>query len=65
MPFIPIELEPSVIKLPEGYERMFCDMDSLKSYMISRMTYEAELVIRNGVVTQMKDMEFYEVKART
>ena len=65
MPFVPIELVPSVIELPEGYEKMFCDMDSLKSYMISRMTYEAELVIRNGVVTQMKDMEFYEVKART
>lgn len=59
MPFVPIELVPSVIELPEGYETMFCDMDSLKSYMISRLTYEAELEIRTGVMNQMKDLEFY------
>tara|TARA_B100000780_G_C21103729_1_gene445537 strand:- start:1225 stop:1410 length:186 start_codon:yes stop_codon:yes gene_type:complete len=59
MPFVPIELVPSVIELPEGYEKMFCDMDSLKSYMISRLTYEAELEIRTGVMNQMKDLEFY------
>ena len=38
---------------------MFCDMDSLKSYMISRLAYEAELEIRTGVMNQMKDLEFY------
>ena len=59
MNLLAIDLKPAVVKLPEGYEKMFCDMDSLKSYMISRLTYEAELEIRTGVMNQMKDLEFY------
>jgi hypothetical protein len=59
MNLLTIDLKPAVVELPEGYEKMFCDMDSLKSYMISRLAYEAELEIRTGVMNQMKDLEFY------
>jgi|TARA_B110000914_G_C15491252_1_gene460747 hypothetical protein len=59
MNLLAIDLKPAVVELPEGYEKMFCDMDSLKSYMISRLAYEAELEIRTGVMNQMKDLEFY------
>jgi|TARA_R110000796_G_scaffold37271_9_gene94048 hypothetical protein len=62
MPLMNIKLDPLPVELPEGYETMFCDMDSLKSYMVSRLTYEAELNIRTDVMNQMKDMEFYAVK---
>ena len=59
MNLLTIDLKPAVVELPEGYEKMFCDMDSLKSYMVSRLTYEAELNIRTDVMNQMKDLEFY------
>ena len=59
MNLLAIDLKPASVELPEGYETMFCDMDSLKSYMISRLAYEAELEIRTGVMNQMKDLEFY------
>ena len=58
--FTPIKIKDFNIVLPEGYTRMFSDMESLKSFMIARLSQEAEMLIRSAIVKQMKDLEFYE-----
>ena len=60
--FTEIKLNDITIKLPEGYLSMFCDMESLKSFIIGRMAHEAERTIRDQVSKQMKDLDFYESK---
>lgn len=60
--FTQIKIDDPSIELPEGYLSMFCDMESLKSFIIGRMAHEAEQSIRNQVSKQMKDLDFYENK---
>jgi hypothetical protein len=58
--FSPIKIEDYNIVLPEGYMKMFFDMESLKSFIVGRMTQEVEGIIRTSVMKQMKDIDYYE-----
>jgi len=57
--FKAVKVKDFEIILPEGYEKMFNDMDSLKSFITARISQEAEMLIRDQVYKQLKDLEFY------
>jgi hypothetical protein len=60
--FSSVKVKDLNIILPEGYEKMFSDMESLKSFIIGRLAHEAERTIRDQVSKQMKDLELYRKK---
>ena len=57
--FKAVKVKDFELILPEGYEKMFNDMDSLKSFITARISQEAEMLIRDQVYKQLKDLEFY------
>lgn len=57
--FRSVKVKDFEIILPEGYEKMFSDMESLKSFITARLSQEAEMTIRDQVYNQMKDLELY------
>lgn len=60
--FKAIKVKDNSIIFPEGYLKMFCDMESLKSFITARMSLEAEMSIRAQVYGQLKDLDYYENK---
>ena len=57
--FKAVKVKDFEIILPEGYEKMFNDMDSLKSFITARLTQEAEMLIRAQVYKQLEELNYY------
>ena len=57
--FKAVKVKDFEIVLPEGYQKMFCEMESLKSFITARISQEAEMLIRAQVYKQLEELNYY------
>jgi hypothetical protein len=57
--FNPINVGKLKVTLPNRYKEMFCNMESLKSYMMKQILQEARGIIQSKINEDFKDIDYY------